>query len=256
MKNLFTTTPCLSVDQIQNYLAKKLDSKNRQEVENHLLDCELCAAAVEGFAESYDFETDKELEQLASQFSTTEATREAPVKTLPNHYRWINRIAAAAVILILPLAGWMYWNAQAKERLFSQYFQSYESDYLSLRGEGAETPNPMLQKAMEIYQQKEYLESIPLFDSYLEQVPENTIAAFHAGMASLEAGQTSKAIQYFEIVRLNDPSYYEDASWYLALAYLDMDRVEEANGVLEDLATREDGFYFTKVKALQKSLKQ
>lgn len=253
MKNLFSTTKCLSAQQIEDYLAEKLDPESRFEVENHLLDCELCSAAVDGFAESYDFEKDQTLEQLANRFPKSEEAREAQLKPLRRNYRWLNRIAAAAAIIILPLAAWLYWNAQADDRLFYSYFESYDSDYLAVRGV-AEEVSPMLQQAMEVYQQKEYLRSIPLFEAYLTQVPENTIAAFHAGLASLEAGQASKAVQYLEIVRLNDADYYEDASWYLVLAYLQLDQREEARGTLDDLAKISNGYYDRQVRELRERL--
>lgn len=253
MKDLFTTTQCLSSQQIQDYLAEKLDEDNRFAVENHLLDCELCSAAVEGFAASYDFEKDQNLEQLAERFPYSEAARAAQTQALRNSYRWLNRIAAAAAILLLPLAAWLYWNSQADDRLYLHYFESYQSDYLSVRGKADNAP-PLLKQAMANYQQKEYLRSLPLFESYLEEIPENTIAIFHAGLASLEAGQTTKAIQYLEIVRINDNDYYEDASWYLALAYLKLDRKAEAQGILDDLSKIPNGYYNQQVKDLQEGL--
>lgn len=253
MKDLFTTTKCLSRQQIQDYLAGTLDEDRVFAVENHLLDCELCAAAVEGFAASYDFEKDQELDALAQRFPNETKAREAQLQPLRRNYRWLNRIAAAAAVLLLPLAAWLYWNAQAEDRLFAQYFQSYQSDYLALRGNEEEVP-PLLQQAMSSYQQKEYLSSIPLFESYLEQAPENTVAIFHAGIASLEAGQTTKAIQYLEIVRINDNDYYEDASWYLALAYLRLDRKTAVLNILNDLDKIPNGYYRQQVKKLREEL--
>ncbi len=255
MKELFTSTPCLSSQQLKDYIENRLDKAARLEVENHLLDCELCTAAVEGFSESYDFKVDRELEQLENLFDPAQKAKEAQIKPLRNNYTWINRIAAAAAILLLPIAAWFYWSAQSNDRLFSQYFESYESDYLATRS-ADQTTNPLLTKALEVYREKEYLHSIPLFESYLEQVPENTIAAFHTGLACLEAGQTSKAIQYLEIVRLNDEEYYEDASWYLALAYLELDQKEEALAVLNDLTKISNGYYQKEVELLIKQLKE
>ncbi len=253
MKELFTSIPCLSPSQVKDYIDDRLDKAKRFEVENHLLDCELCTAAIEGFSESYDFKVDQELEQLENLFDPAQKAKEAQLKPLRNNYSFINRIAAAAAIILLPLAAWFYWSAQSNDRLFSQYFESYESDYLAMRS-AEETANPLLTKAMEVYREKEFLSSIPLFESYLEQVPENTIAAFHTGLACLEAGQNSKAIQYLQTVRLNDEEYYEDASWYLALAYLEMDRKEEALAVLKDLTKISNGYYQKEVGQLIEQL--
>ena len=255
MKDLFATTQCLSQEQIRDYLKGSLNEEARYEVENHLLDCELCSAAVEGFAESYNFDENRELEELAQRFSSQKAA-EAQIRPLRRNYRWLNRVAAAAILLILPLAAWMYWNAQSEERLFARYFESYTSDYLATRSSNPskDLHHSLLEKAVERYQQKEYLQSIPLLEVYLEKVPENTIAAFHAGMACLEVGQTSKAIQYLEVVRLNDAQYYEEASWYLALAHVQLGQEETARAILNDLLKIENGYYEKQVQELGERL--
>ena len=255
MKDIFAKTQCLSADQIKAYLNGSLDEEARYEVENHLLDCELCSAAVQGFASHYHFEKDQQLEQLADKFEPPNTVVETEIRPLQRSYRLINRIAAAAAIILLPLAAFLYWNAQSDERLFSQYFQTYDSDYLALRGEN-DAVNPMLNRAMETYRQKDFLQSIPLFESYLETAPENTVAVFHAGMACIEAGQYKKAVRYLELVRLNDSDYYEDASWYLALAHLQLKETAEAVAVLLDLSKLKNGYYEKQVKALLPKLQQ
>lgn len=46
---VFAETTCLSLDQLKLYHEDKLTPKQKHEVENHLLDCELCSAALAGF---------------------------------------------------------------------------------------------------------------------------------------------------------------------------------------------------------------
>ena len=256
MKNFFTPTLCLTPTQIKAYLEGQLSEEERYAVEHHLTDCELCSAAIEGYAQSYNFETDTELDELAGHFSTeqAQAAEEAQIRPLERSYRGLNRIAAAVLLLALPLAGWLYWNAQANERLYSQYFEAYSSDYLALRSEADKTPNPMLKSAMEVYQKQDYTQSLALLEMYLEKDPENTIAVFHAGVASLEEGQIRKAIQYLERVRFNDERYYEDASWYLTLAYLKAGQKTKVHAVLEDLLKLPKGYYYDRATALKNKL--
>ncbi len=48
-KNLFESSGCLSEQTLFDYIDDRLSSDERFRVEKHLLDCELCADALEGF---------------------------------------------------------------------------------------------------------------------------------------------------------------------------------------------------------------
>ncbi len=246
------STDHLLPDQIKAYLQNTLDDEARFAIENHLLDCELCNAAVEGFAASYDFDKDRELEKLAPRYSESRAAAEAQIRPLRRNYTWLNRIAVAAAFLILPLAAWMYWQSQSTERLFQQYHSTYTSDFLALRS--TDTNDPLLEKAVQEYQSQDYDQSLSLFEDFLEQEPEHIEAAFHAGLACLEIGQSRKAIAYLEKVRFNDEQYYEDASWYLCLAHLQVEEQAKALAILERLLKIEKGYYEEQAKALREQL--
>ncbi len=253
MKDLFTASPHLSPEKIRDYLAAQLDDQERFEVENHLLDCELCNAAVEGFSEfPAELEAPK-IEALAKRFPPQEMAKEAQLSPLRRSYTWRNRLAIAAAVLLLPLAAWWYWQAQNSDPFFSQFYQSYQSDFLAVRS--PENPaDPLLKEGILQYQNQNYSASLPLLESYLEEEPEQSVAAFHAGMASIELGETRQAIAYLERVRLNDPQYYEDATWYLILAHLKLQEKEEAQALLDDLLKIDQGFYEAKAQQIKTTL--
>lgn len=46
--DIFSTTRCLSQQQLLNYVQGKLTAEEQHEVEMHLSDCELCSDALEG----------------------------------------------------------------------------------------------------------------------------------------------------------------------------------------------------------------
>ncbi|MEO1408311.1 MAG: zf-HC2 domain-containing protein [Bacteroidota bacterium] len=253
MKDLFTTsTPHLSPETIRDYLGGKLSLEERFAVENHLLDCEICAAAVEGFRAFPQEIEPAPIEALAKRFPPAPVA--TPVRSLhptPSRRNWL---AVAAAVLLLPLAAWWYWQAQAPERLFRQFYQSYQSDYLALRG-GDEAIDPLLKAGIEQYQRGQYAESLTLLESYLNEFPERGSAAFHAGLASLEMGAPRRAIGHLERVRLNEPQYYEDATWYLILAHLRLEEEDEARALLRDLLRLEAGYYETPARELLEALR-
>lgn len=49
VKNIFGSTDCLSEQDLRNYAAKKLNTDEMHRIEQHLVDCELCSEAVEGY---------------------------------------------------------------------------------------------------------------------------------------------------------------------------------------------------------------
>ena len=48
MSKIFDVRPCLSREEITEYLTGSLTETKRFEIENHLLDCPLCSDAVDG----------------------------------------------------------------------------------------------------------------------------------------------------------------------------------------------------------------
>ena len=49
-----------------------------------------------------------------------------------------------------------------------------------------------------------------------------------------------------EEIRVNDPDYYPDATWYLGLSLLKTDRIAEARQIMQELVDGPDAFYSAK----------
>jgi len=260
MEDIFTTSKCLSVDQIKNYLSAQLGDEEQYQIENHLLDCELCADAVEGYANHFNFEEDSQIvEKLEKAIEEKIPAKVTPVRTMERRFSW-NNIAVALALLILSTAGFFYWNANQQKDLYASYFESYESNALvALRSTGddanAQAVNVDLKQGLLLYQDKAYQKSISHFENYFQSNKENSQANFYAGMAYLETGDLPKAIQQLSKVRLNDEQSYEDATWYLILANLKKEDYTEVQFLLGDLLKIKDGFYYDRANQLKKDLK-
>ncbi len=263
MEHLFNHTPCLSPKEVASYLNGEMDAADRSRVENHLLDCDLCTTAVEGYAE-VDGLNQADLSFLETYNKTLDEKMEpkldeAIVRTLePRPTRFLfSRIAAAVLILMIPFSTYMYWSNTQSDRLYGQYFASMDVNN-EFRGlEEMASLDTDLKNALDNYKQRQYEACIPQFEAYLERTPENSEAILYAGIASLETGYYQKADDFLTTVRINSERFFQDATWYLVLTKVKSSQKDEAVDLLEDLLKKNDaGFYAEKARALLKELRK
>lgn len=248
MNLIFKQTNCLSPVELDNYLQGNLDQAALFRVEDHLLDCELCAAAVDGFSSSEDWATELNIAQQLD-FEQMQKS-ETKVVQMP----LIRRLIAIAAMVGLPLiAGMLYWNTQQNQRLFSEHYAYYESDVtVTTRGDAAEQIEleEQLKLALEAYENNDFATSQAIFESLMRKNKEDVVATFYAGLSSLEENQLEKAIDYLEIVRFNSTEYYDAATWYLALTHLKLEKEQETKDLLGDLSSTKDPFYAKRARTL------
>ena len=172
--------------------------------------------------------------------------------------RYPSRIAAGILLPITGLTALFYWNSNANERLYQANFQSYVIPEVNLRGpetksyENISLPKD-LKVAIDFYAAKKYKESLPHFEAYRKKQPQNTYATFLNGLANLEENNIDVAIPYLETVRINDTNLYEDATWYLALAYTKQKNKTAAVKLLSELIDNSK-FYSLQAKTLKSKL--
>lgn len=241
MKSLFQPHDCLSEADIQAYLNGELSQTDLFTVENHLLDCPLCADAVEGF----------ELIQGPKALA-----EEAPVvRSLP----WL-RIAAGFLILFsASLFAWYIMNNQApgNEQLYAAYFEPYASEVnLQIRslqpGETApvDDARQAFNRAIQAYEAEDFQTSVVAFDEYLADRPQDALAMFYLGMAYLELDQPTLAIGPLSQTRDVDTLYFEEATWYLALAHIKLDNSSQASIELKKLIDLPESRYHKRATIL------
>ena len=253
MEKFFSATKCLGQADVQKYLKAQLNEQERFTVENHLLECPLCSDAVEGFANHYNFDEDTELEEIQELITQNASLNTTPiVRNLPKRQFSFNRIAAAALMLLLPIAGLMYWQAGNNSQLATSFSPIKDNTVLAdLRAsEAINFQNPHLQKGMVAYDLKQYQESLSYYQLALAEEPENTLAVFFSGVVSLELGKTKEAIAFLTSSRLNDERLYDQSTWYLVMANLTLKNNAEAKLLLNDLLKNKNGIYYA--KALEK----
>lgn len=232
MNILSEQRPCLSHREMRQYIGQELSHAQQHELEAHLIDCPLCAMAVEGYERLGNApQAEMELGNIKQQL------KPPPSPKLEVRRLWLHRAAAAVLFLIGLFALLQYHIAKEPQRLFAQHFEAAAPDYINMRG--VALPNPLagkleLQQALKFYQAADFEASIPHFDNYLQEQPEDERAQFLLANALLGAWQPQRAkalLLQLEGAETLRPEIY----WYLALAHVQLNEPEAAATLLRQL---------------------
>ncbi|MFK7932658.1 MAG: tol-pal system YbgF family protein [Saprospiraceae bacterium] len=247
MKSVFNNSKCLSRQQISDYLTGTADRATIHHIENHLLDCELCASAVGNFAQQTDIA------------ATIQQTKHLDYSNRTPLRRWLRPLkAAASVAAVAAISfgmGWWIFARETPEQLFAQHFDTYENDItLSLRSgvqpkEYSTEVNP-LTPALKAYDVRDFVQSIQLLTQRLQEQPNDVTAAYYLGLSYLESSELETAASYLETARINSERYYDAATWYLALTHLKLGKVNSTQLLLRELMQSKDTYYVNKAANL------
>ncbi len=247
---------CLSQAEIMGYLKETCKEEKLYEIETHLLDCELCSSAVEGYASMHSLEDPPVLKDWSGEAQKPSPASSKLEKRAPRF--GFNQVAAAMVLLLVSVGGFAYWNHLATDRLYHRYEKVFDfaQEGFSFRGVATtDSKYAAIRAAIESFNAEAYEACLREMKALLVEQPENAVASFYGGMSALKLAKTSEAIHYLSICRINSDRYYEDASWYLALSYLQKGDQAAAKIVLEELQGIEDGYYEQEVVRLLTELK-
>ena len=119
------------------------------------------------------------------------------------------------------------------EKLFAEYFQPYPSLVPIERGD---QPENELQNALMKYEARDYADALESFHKVIAAEPDNRVAHFHAGIASLALDDRQAAIASFQtVIALGNGELTQLSQWYCALAYLKNDELDRARLLLEQI---------------------
>jgi len=155
------------------------------------------------------------LEKMKDQYFSKEALSEkTKAKVVP--FRPVRRwIAAAAMILVIIIAGILFW-APWKKDLYKQYAY-IEMSPVTERGLPADS---LLKLAAENFNNKKFAATIPLFESLLKLDPQNTYVHYYYAIALLESSQVEKSRTELAGLYEGNSLFKYDAAFYMALSYL------------------------------------
>jgi hypothetical protein len=151
---------------------------------------------------------------------------------------------AAGFLLFAALGTLLYFMLipSKNERLYSKYFSVYESD-LAVRGNTVSVEDKF-QKAMEAYNNADFLNSALLFNELCNSDSTNTEACFFKDISEMKNKNYDDAILSLNIIVKDSKSpYQEPAIWYLALCYLSENDIPNTKRVLQEIVKNPDNFY-------------
>ncbi|MEJ7738356.1 MAG: hypothetical protein WKF97_13085 [Chitinophagaceae bacterium] len=187
----------------------------------------------------------------------TEAEGEALVNSnvfsLRNVYRKRYSLVAAAVIGLILTSGLLFTVLNDKpdsERIFQAYHKPYIDLEQGTRGLPSDTLTERRQ-AFQAYNQKNYQESITLFESMLAKKEDETIL-FYLGNAYLSGDRARDAENTFKKYLGRYKEYAAESTWYLSLSYLKQGKLKEARYVLEEVARDNNEYSKQAIQILDK----
>jgi tetratricopeptide (TPR) repeat protein len=164
-------------------------------------------------------------------------------------YWWIG-LAAAAVIALVFLFRLVLTEPVNSQALFAQHFEPYPNveRVITRNQQNAESLD---MQAYANYELGRYQEAVLLFDQLIAAEPENLSHRFYRALANLTLDQAASAIPELKKVAQSDTSRYASAAnWFLALAYLQKERLEEARSLLDQISKQSQHPYHEEALAL------
>jgi tetratricopeptide (TPR) repeat protein len=164
-------------------------------------------------------------------------------------------LSLAAVFFILFFIPGI-WQQNNYEELFASAYQVYPNDYLPVDANfrGDARIDSLELAAMTAYENKDFLNAESKLKEIL-QTGENHELRFFLAMSQLENAKPDDAIESLQaLYSLSENfKYYEQTRWYLALAYLKIQRKDEAKRLLNELSEIK-GYYWDKAKVLKEKM--
>lgn len=133
------------------------------------------------------------------------------------------------------------------KKLFAVRFKPYRDESLEPASRGNDTLAP-LEQFRSMYWDGKYPETLRAFEKLSAYERENDNNNFLIANALLATGRSKPAVIILEkIVRNNKTRFMAQAQWYLVLAYLNEDRLEDARNLL--LEIENDGAFYHRKEA-------
>ena len=132
--------------------------------------------------------------------------------------KFIMSITSIAAIIAIVFSINIYQDNRRMDKLFETYYTPLEYDN-QLMSRGEEIISPKLASAMEPYKKEDYATALQKFEA-IPDVDENYL--IYKAICLLETEQEEKAVILLDKLVANGEGseYYQQACWYLALAYL------------------------------------
>ncbi|MEL7532962.1 MAG: hypothetical protein AAFN10_16715 [Bacteroidota bacterium] len=165
-------------------------------------------------------------------------------KTIPFRNIAFYATIAASVLFLLVYNFYPFGERQSYQEFAVAYYEPYPMT-VSRSGEGAE----FAQMATQAYQAGDYAGAIPLLEDWQAQNEGPDIPTFYLGHSYYQTKAFAMALSEWEQITDSSP-YYEQTTWFRALAHLQMEQVEAAKEILAYIVDTGYHYQLEEAKAL------
>lgn len=231
-----------NIARFDQYFEGEMSSIVRKELEQELIEDQTLKSEFDAYSRFISELSSAEITAFTEQLKKWDQAAEPPQKK-DQIFSLRFLVAAAAVIVGVVIASSYFFNSPSHEELIVANFEPYPN-VVTVRGAAEE-----IDKGLLFYDQKKYPEAIEIFETY----PENQTAQFYAGEANMALESYGAAAASYERLLMTESIFNEIASFHLGLAYLGMDKTDDAKVILSSIALNSD--YYVLAQALLGDLK-
>lgn len=161
--------------------------------------------------------------------------------------KWL--AVAASLILLISIGFYFLFPVKpAAEKLYAEYAKH---DVLNIEQRGS-TTDSLATEAAGKFNDKKFIEALPLLQQYLQQRPDDIQVKFSMAVCYLETGAYLDAEKIFSATATGKTAYAEAAQWYLVLTALKQKDIEKCKALAKNITANSP--YFTKAKSLLEKL--
>ncbi len=181
-----------------------------------------------------------------------EITSSTNAKVIP---LW-QKYRAVAAIVLLAIAMGLFWLIPSRSNYNQLYADSFSQETQKLNplleklgelglGDTQRDQKTSLYDALILYEDKKIQAATVALQNHMVQFPNDLDAQFYLGLCYMEVQNFSKAIPLLTPITTQQNHFLQtDAKWYLALAFLKMDRQEnKAKELLQAIALDKESNY-------------
>lgn len=194
-----------------------------------------------------------ENEEEAHSGTKEEAQSEKAEAKIVGKRRFLRIAMAAAAMLLLLVVAFQFLNTELNnQELFANNYEAYELPF----NNRAETTDQLLTQAGTLYQQEKYAEALPQLQQLIDDGKGDDRIKLALGICHLELKNYDKAITVLKQASNQEGFLYQDqAQWYTALAYLQLDKVTESKSLLQQLVNNPKAYFNKQAQQLLNLLK-
>ena len=234
----------LTVEELQEFERRKSEDSTfqKQVKEMHLL--------IEGIKNAARESVLDDLKELEETLPEVIVKKRMPLRRNLIRIGW--GLAAACVAGIIAVSVSVNpVNNHTYETLYNEYFTPYPNVIEATKRSEDQTLT-LKEEAFYEYDLGNYTTAIEKF-SVLNEKEKDATLLFYMGNAYMAIGKTEDAIHNFKLIRNSDHKFQNQAKWYLCLAYLKNNQIEEVKNILSELK-RSNSAYREKADMLLKEI--